>query len=385
MLEKILEVQSMNMKYVKIFAFILVAVLITGIVAGCGNNQQAGTANQAQGGTNQTQGGAAESTNGADQPLRVALIGRNFNDGASVEDMAIGAARAEQDFNIVLSLLESSSPATFEEDVLAMARANDLVITAFPWMSDAVVSAANEFPDTMFSSIFQFINAGDQSVPNIWSSEFHGQAAFYIAGYIASQVTQTNRIGLLIGGEEPTPNAEGNAFMRGVRRGNPDAVVNFAFIGSYEDPARGYEIAVAMISGGVDVLQTSAAASNAGVVEAAMEAGVIVACEITDYFDIYEGFMGIIGIGFGDTTYQSIRYFVEGNFPGGEHGIRDMSNGGYHIDWDSYLRFADSHEFGANLRPVISSAQDIERQILSGELVIDFDPTVPNWSRISQE
>jgi len=364
------------MKRQNLLILVLVLILIAGTLAGCG-----GTGNAS--GNNQTQEPAQQQE---DQPLRIALIGRNFGDGGPVEDMARGADRAAAEFGIEISRLESDSPAHFEEDVRAMASTHDLVITSFPWMSDSVAMVADEFPGTMFSSIFQFINAGDSSIPNVWSTEFHGQAAFYIAGYIAGSVTQADRIGLIIGGEEPTPNAEGNAFMRGVRQSNPNAVVDFAFVGSYEDPARAYEIAAAMISGGADVLQTSSGASNAGVVEAAMEAGIVVAGEITDFFDVYEGFMGIVGIGFGETVYQSIRYFIEGNFPAGEHGYRDMINGGYFIDWASYERFAQSNaEFGPALQAAITSARELESQILSGQLYIEFDATVPNWARISGE
>ena len=355
---------------------VIILVLVVGVLAACGNTQT------------QPLGQGPETPGQADgeQPIRVALIGRNFGDDGPVQDMYEGAHRAADEFGIELQLLQSDTPATFEEDVRAMAANNDLVITSFEWMSDAVVAVANEFPDTMFSSIFQFINAGEQTVPNIWSTEFHGQTAFYIAGYIAAHVTQSGRVGLIIGGEQPTPNAEGNAFMRGVLRADTGAVVDFAFVGSYEDPARAYEIATAMIAGGADVLQTSSAASNAGVVSAAMEAGVVVGGEITDFWDVYEGFMGIVGIGFGQTVYQSIAYFVGGNFPAGEHGYRDMINGGYYINWDSYQRFAESDpEFGPALQGAIPSARQLEQQILSGELYIEFDPTVPNWDRISAQ
>ena len=365
------------MNRTKLLALLLAVVLVTGLFAACSGN--GGAQQQAQ---------PAPAENGAegDAPLRVALIGRNFGDGGPVEDMSRGADRAVAEFGVQLNRLESDSPASFEEDIRAMAAQNDLVITAFPWMSDAVVMVAGEFPETQFSSIFQFINAGERPVPNVWSIEFHGQAAFYIAGYLAGQTTQTGRVGLIIGGEEPTPNAEGNAFMRGVMRANPDAVVDFAFVGSYEDPARAYEIATAMISGGVDVLQTSAGASNAGVVEAAMEAGVAVAGEITDFYDVYPGFMGIVGIGFGEMVYQSIAHMVGGTFPSGEHGISDLVSGGYFIDWDSYSRFAQSNaEFGPALGAAIASAREIEQEILSGALSIAFDPTVPSWDRISQE
>ena len=36
--------------------------------------------------------------------------------------------------------------------------------------------------------------------------------------------------------------------MRGVKDANPDATVEFAYVGSYEDPAKAKEITIAMIA-----------------------------------------------------------------------------------------------------------------------------------------
>jgi basic membrane protein A len=132
-------------------------------------------------------------------------------------------------------------------------------------------------------------------------------------------------------------------------------------------------------------VQTNSGASNAGVVEAAKEAGIMCAGEITDFYDTYENFVGIIGIGFGDTIYAAIKALVDGGYSGG-HGIRDLSNGGYFMDWASYERFANSNEkYGEAFKPAVEEAKKLEKQVIDGSLAIKFDAAVPNWSRISGE
>ncbi|MDR1482772.1 MAG: BMP family ABC transporter substrate-binding protein [Synergistaceae bacterium] len=328
--------------------------------------------------------GAASAADG--KPRIAVVVNQKFGDKGPMDDLAKGTERARKDFGVEVKLLESSSAANFEEDVRAMARDGyDLVATTFPYMTDATRLIAAEYPDTKFAAIFQFVNVGGVSVPNIWDTEFHGEAAFYIGGYMCGRATKSGRVGLVIGGEEPTPNAEGNAFMRGVKAANPNASVDFAFVGSYEDPAKAKEITNAMISNGCDIVQTDAGASNAGVVEAAKEAGILCAGEITDFYDTYQNFTGIIGIGFGDTIYTAIKALVDGNYTGG-HGIRDLSNGGYFMDWASYERFANSSkEHGEAFKPAIEEAKRLEKQITDGSLAIDFDTAVPNWGRISGE
>ena len=138
-----------------------------------------------------------------------------------------------------------------------------------------------------------------------------------------------------------------------------------------------------MIAQGWDEGQTDSGVSNAGVVEACQEAGVLCAGEITDYWDTYEGFYGIEGIGFGDTVYKAIEAMINDEFVGGEHGIRDLTNGGYFMDWDAFNRFAEANdEYGEAMTEAITKAQELEQQIKDGTLEVPFDTEVPNWERI---
>lgn len=361
----------------KVISIFFVIAMILSLTA-CG-----GTKNNENGGN--TNGG---DTNGESSDLKVALVvNQRFGDNGPMDDMSKGADRAAADFGVTVKKLESTSAANFEEDIRAMSREGyNLIVTTFPYMSEATKKVAQEFPDVKYAAVFQFINDENTKIENVWDSEFHGEQAFYIGGYIAGKLTKSNKIGLLIGGEEPTPNAEGNAFMRGVKAANADASVEFSFIGSYEDPAKAKEITSAMISKGCDVIQTNSGASNAGVIEEAKNAGVICAGEITDFYSTYDGFYGVIGIGFGDTVYKAIEMLKNNTFIGGEHSIRDLSNGGYFIDWNTFERFADENsEYGADMKAAIEEAKKIEEDIMHGDLQIEFDTSVPNWSKIQGE
>lgn len=329
-------------------------------------------------------GGGGSDTESDEGKIKVALVvNQKFGDNGPMDDLASGADRAAADFGVEVKKLETSQ-ASFEEDIRAMSQEGyDLIITTFPYMTDATKLVSKEFPDTKYGAVFQFINVGGESFSNIWDTEFHGEAAFYLSGYMAGKATKTNRIGMLIGGEEPSPNAEGNGFMQGVKAANPNATVDFAYVGSYEDPAKAKEFAKAMIANGCDILQTNAGASNAGVVEAAKEGNVLVGGEITDFYDTYKGFFGIVGIGFGNNAYAAIESVVNGTFAGGEHGIEDLANGGYYMKWETYERFAaENVDFGEAYKTSIPEAKEMEQQILDGTLKIDFDTEVPNWNRI---
>lgn len=317
--------------------------------------------------------------------LKVALVvNQKFGDKASMDDLAKGADQAAKDFGVEIKKLESAEASKFEEDVRAMSKAGyDLIVTTYPYMTDATKLVSKEYPDTKYAAIFQTINQGNETFDNVWDTEFHGQGAFYLGGYIAGKLTKSNHVGFVVGGEEPTPNAEGNGFMLGVKAANPDATVEFSYVGSYEDPAKAKEITSAMISKGCDVIQTDSGASNAGVVEACKEASILCAGEISDYYDTYDGFYGIEGIGFGDTVYKAIEMVINDKFTGGEHGIRDLTNGGYFMDWDSFNRFADNNaKYKDVMKTAIEEAQKMEEQMKDGSLEVPFNADVPNWNKI---
>lgn len=358
----------------RVLAVMLAAVMVIGLVAGCGKKDEPSS--------------DSGKKDDGDKKLKVALVvNQKFGDKASMDDLAKGADQAAEDFGVEIKKLESAEASKFEEDVRAMSKAGyDLIVTTYGYMTDATKLVSKEYPDTKYAAIFQTINDGSEKYENVWDTEFHGESAFYLGGYIAGKLTKSNHVGFVVGAEEPTPNAEGNGFMRGVKASNPEATVEFSYVGSYEDPAKAKEITSAMISKGCDVVQTDSGASNAGVVEACKDAGILCAGEITDYYDSYDGFYGIEGIGFGDTVYKAIEMLMNDEYPGGEHGIRDLSNGGYFMDWDSFNRFAESSKDYADvMKEAVSEAQELEKQIMDGSLEVPFDTDVPSWDKIKAE
>lgn len=364
----------------KLISTVLSLCLILTLLAACGG-KPAGEAAPAD--------SAAPAADGGDA-VRVVLIGnQKFGDNGPMDDMAAAGERAAAELGVEFKKIESS-PASFEEDIRSMSQEGyDLVITTFGYMSDATKLVAQEFPDTKYAAIFQEINTPEEPVANLWDAVFRGQTTFYVDGYIAGLATKTNRVGFIVGGEEPGPNAEGNGFMRGVRDANPDAVVEFAYA-SYEDSAKAKEVALAMIDKGCDVIQGDCAAPDAGIIEAVNETGkdVFVMSCIMDYTDASKNFVGTIKMNYGTAVYDAIQAVVDGNFPGGQQGIRDITNDGYYLYWEAYDSFperTDNAEYAAAFKDAIAKGKEIEAKIKAGELVVEFNPIAPDWNRIAAE
>ena len=357
----------------KPIVFLVVLVMLLSMTSACSTGEAAGNPSATDSSMNDAQtttSTPAETV--TEEPIRVALVvNQKFGDGGPVDQMMAGLNNASTEFGVEVKSLESVDPAGYEADIRAMANAGyDLIITTFPPMSEATKSIAEEYPDTKFGAIYQFINSSDSSIPNIYDTQFQGQDAMYILGAMASQLTTTGKIGIIIGAEQPSPNADGNAFMRGVKEyGSGNNTVLLSYVGSYEDVAKAKEIAVAMIADGCDVLQTDAGKCQVGVMEAAKDAGILVCGDTSDYSSSYpEGVYGYFGGDFTNCVYLMIKDFVEGNFKGGTTGIMNYSNGSFYLTPDMFTNFKTLNPKHADaMDKALVIYNDLDAKILSGE------------------
>jgi basic membrane lipoprotein Med (substrate-binding protein (PBP1-ABC) superfamily) len=133
---------------------------------------------------------------------------------------------------------------------------------------------AAQFPDIPFV----FGSGGGPAEPNfsVFDNWIHEPA--YLAGMLAGGLTTSNTVGVVAGYPVPEVNRITNAFISGAQAQNPDVKVVVTFINSWFDPTTAKEAAVAQIGQGADVLY----AERAGVIEAAVEAGIPVIGNMAD-------------------------------------------------------------------------------------------------------
>ena len=378
------------MKKSLIFSVVLVLMLVS-VLTGCAGNKTetaAAVTTEVPAVVAATEAPAAAATTEAPK-LKVAFIAnQRFGDNGPMDQMSQGADQAAKEFNVEVKKVESINAAGYEDDIRAMSQEGyGLIITTFT-MADPMITISQEYPKTLYAGIYEDVNVeGQPKYANIWGTSFRGGATFYINGYIAGKITKTGKIGLVVGAEEAGPNSEANAFMEGVKASNPNAEVQFSFVGSYEDPAKAKEIATAMIAKGVDVIQGDAGSTDTGTIEAAKENGSVVflGC-VTDYHDSYNNVAGTIKMGFDSTVYDAIKSAVQGNFAGGTNGIRDITNNGYYVDWAEFDRFiSENNDYGPALKAVLDDAKALEAKFKDGSLAQPYDTVTPSWDRIKSE
>lgn len=324
---------------------------------------------------------------GGDQPTggpgsaKVALIGnQRFGDQGTMDDMAKGLERCAEDFGFETKTFESIEAAGHEDDVRAVAAEGyDLIFTTFPQMTPATSAVAAEFPETKFGAVYQFINVDGASVPNVWDTEYRGDSTYYIAGAVAATLTETGRIGFVSGDQDPTITAAVNGMIQGARSVDPDVKVQAAVAGSYEDPAKGKDIAKAMISRDVDIIVTAAAKTQLGVLDGAVEGDALMIGDVGDYSTrAPETFLSYIGSSFGQNVYLGCQMLADDTFTGGEHTFIDLTNDGYFFPTDPVTAWGEATGREDDAAEIVDLVDTITKQVKSGELEVDHITEWPN-------
>jgi basic membrane protein A and related proteins len=133
-----------------------------------------------------------------------------------------------------------------------------------------------EYPDVAFLLGSSFLE--DPAVPNLGVFDNYIQDASYLTGLIAGAMTTSGNVGMVGGFPIPEVNRLMHAFMAGVREMRADATFQVSFIGSWFDPPKAKETAMAMIDAGADMLY----AERFGVSDAAQERGVLAIGNVID-------------------------------------------------------------------------------------------------------
>ena len=143
-------------------------------------------------------------------------------------------------------------------------------------VEDAARAVAKDYPDRAFLIGSSF--KPDPALANFAVFDNYIQDASYLLGMIAGAMTRNGNIGMVGGYPIPEVNRLMNAFMAGVKEIRGDSKFQVAFIGSWFDPPKAKETALAQIDAGADLMY----AERFGVSDAAKDKGVLAVGNVID-------------------------------------------------------------------------------------------------------
>jgi len=188
---------------------------------------------------------------------------------------AANTAKERGDIEYVFS--EKVSNTDYERVMREYAEAGHQLIVGEAFaVEDAARAVAKDYPNVAFLIGSSF--KPDAALPNFATFDNYIQDASYLTGMIAGAMTKSGNIGMVGGYPIPEVNRLMNAFMAGVKEVKADAKFQVAFIGSWFDPPKAKETALAQIDAGADLLY----AERFGVSDAAKEKGVLAVGNVID-------------------------------------------------------------------------------------------------------
>jgi basic membrane lipoprotein Med (substrate-binding protein (PBP1-ABC) superfamily) len=229
---------------------------------------------------------------------------------------------------------------------------------------DITRRVAKEYPDVAFV----FGSGQGPAVPNfsVYDNWIHEPA--YLSGIIAGKMTKSNVIGSVAAMDIPEVARLVNAFCTGAKEVNPAVKCKVTFIGSFFDPPKAKEAALAQIGAGVDVIY----AERFGVIEAAAEKKIYAISNMSDQsslapetvitgpvWDMYP------------TVSHAIKLVTAGVFAAQDYGdFSRMAKGGSTLA--PYGAFADKLPF--EVKELVQRKKD---EIIEGTFRVDVDEATP--------
>ena len=340
---------------------ILATMMAAALCAGCGNSSQ---------GTTQTQATAAAAENAAEKTdntesapaeadaakpegnLKAAFITPQALGDGSVTDLSYsGFTKAAEEYGMETQVVEVQV-GEYEETLRSMAQEGyGLLVCLQPELVDAVCTVAPEYPDTLFFSMNGEIN----DIPNVLGSANKEQEGSYLAGVTAALMSETGKIGAVIGQDMAQNNRYAAGYEDGAKAARPDIEVSILYAGTFEDPAKGKELALTLYNSGYDVVYQVAAKTGLGVFEAAKEQGeghYVVGCDV-DQSPLLPGQV----VGSQITPYDTWVYAAMKDY--GE-GMNRTDGAGFDFDSTGKVNYKDG---------VKEAVEDSKKKIMSGEIV----------------
>jgi basic membrane protein A and related proteins len=297
--------------------------------------------------------------------LKVAAVFETPIEEPWVNQIHVALVQAEKELNIEYSWSESVKSADFARVMREYAEKGYQLVMGDSFGAERIARrVARDYPNVAFV----FGSGIGPAEPNfgVFDNWIHEPA--YLSGMIAGKMTKTNTVGVVAAMAIPEVNRLTNAFFAGAREVNKDVKGKVSFIGSFFDPPKAKEAALAQIEAGADVIF----AERFGVIEAAAEKGVLAISNMSDQADL--GPDTVITGPIWD-MWPTVKYVIA-TVKAGVFTAQDFGGFSYMSKGGSYL--APFHKFDAKLpADVKEMVKTRTQEILDGTFRVDIDESIP--------
>ncbi len=282
-----------------------------------------------------------------------------------VNQIHVALLKAKQELGVEYTWSESVKSADFARVMREYAEKGYQLIMGDSFGTEKIARrVARDYPKTAFV----FGSGIGPAEPNFGVFDNWIQEPTYLSGMIAGKMTKNNKIGVVAAMAIPEINRLSNAFCAGAKEVNKAVKCQFSFIGSFFDPPKAKEAALAQIESGVDVIY----AERFGVIEAAKEKKVLAISNMSDQSSL--GPDTVITGPVWD-MWPTVKYVV-GLVKAGVFTAQDFGGFSYMGKGGSYL--APLHTWDSKLPAEVKAKVEKRKQeILDGTFRVDISESAP--------
>lgn len=310
--------------------------------------------------------GAASAAN-----IKVAAISGYFAQGFG-QSIVAGLNKAKADFGVDVKLIDTGNRSLdYEEqfDNVAKDGQYDLIFVMGWELVDALTKTAEAYPNQRFVFIDGVLDSD-----KIVYADFSEEQGSFVAGAFASLMAEkgsavegfgdSKSIGFVGGRDIPVIRNFLGGYTQGAKAAAPDVNVDAVFAGTFDDPAKGSELTMALYGQGDDIVFNVAGPTGEGVIQASAGANKYSIGVDVDQCDEAPGHVMASMLKRGDiAVYSLIKDEVEGRkvMPG-THTF-DLKSGGVELKMCPQT---------ANLVPadVTAKVDELRKGVIDGDITV---------------
>ncbi|MDX6744190.1 BMP family ABC transporter substrate-binding protein [Actinocorallia sp. A-T 12471] len=317
-------------------------------------------------------GGGGDTTADPDAFSYSLITPGSAGDGGFIDSAILGTERAKKELGVTGRVVEAESVSQQEGVIRSTVATRPDIIIAPGLDPESLLAVAGENPDQLFgvpSDIF-----ADKLPDNVSAFSINVHESSFLGGYVAGSMTETKKVGAVLGIDNPGLNQFYYGYKQGVLAACPDCTVTPSYLnGEFGDPSVGQEAALALYQGGNDIVYAVAGLSGQGVLTAAKKEGKFAIGVDADQDGDAPGTVIVSVMKRVDqTTFQLIEAAKTGAFKAGfvQAGLADEVTG---LSWsDGSTVFADKgpEKLASKVPAVTEKVNELREQILAGEIKV---------------
>ena len=214
---------------------------------------------------------------------------------------------------------------------------------------------SGDYPDTWFITL-----GGTDVTPNQFPLNITFEESTYVAGVIAGMMTESNKIGMMVGGDFPSYTKTTRALQMGAESVNDTVECMFAVLTNI-DMNEAYETTTSQISSGADIIFSNANEGSLGSIKAAVDNDIYCIGALADYSSEAPDNCLLSCICDYNMAYVAAVKAVAAGIEESDFMFIGMADGAVRLVWNENLKSQVPQE-------VIDAADDAIAKIQAGEI-----------------